>query len=210
MHSSCATEDAIFVGDEVTHYTAEIDTLTSHEYPVTGSALLERLDRAEIGMVRGIVAYSSRPGVQSLTRLVTWLGNGWMYPAIAILLLGVEWQLALRLLIAGGASASICFAVYPLLKKRLARLRPFCVDSSIPTTSKPLDFYSCPSGHCMAATAVAIPLAIGVPHLWPAILISWMLIAWSRVSSGHHFPSDVAFGAILGTIIALPISCWLL
>ncbi len=62
----------------------------------------------------------------------------------------------------------------------------------------------------MAATAVAIPLAIGVPHMMPAILFAWVLIAWSRVSSGHHFPSDLVFGAILGTVIALPISCWLL
>lgn len=208
MTSTCVAEDAMYADE--TPLAAPFGSL---ELPLDDRAsvrVFRKLDGLEIGMVRRVVALSSRTRTRRVTRLLTWLGNGWMYPALALLLVCYEPRVAWRLLLAGGLSASLCFLMYPRLKRRLGRLRPFHVDTSIEATSPPLDLYSCPSGHTMAATAVAIPLAVCFPGELTTIAIGWLLIAWSRVSSGHHFPTDVVAGLLIGTAIALPISLLLL
>lgn len=61
------------------------------------------------------------------------------------------------------------------------------------------NFPSFPSGHAMAAwaTAVVLGLAYGRRVGGPALLLA-ALVALSRVYQGHHFPSDVFAGAVLG------------
>ncbi len=207
MPSTCEVEDAPLVDELVFEGIGETFV---DDYRESSGSFFDWLDSFEVPLVRGVVTVAAHPMLRGLTRAVTWLGNGWMYPVVALTLVFLDRALALRLLAAGGISAGICFSAYPLLKRRVARLRPFHVDPTIRPTSRPLDFYSCPSGHAMAATAVAVPLAVGVPHMLLAVLASWGLIAWSRVSSGHHFPSDVLFGAVVGSAVALPIALFLL
>lgn len=207
MPSTCIAEDAVY-SDDMSPLDAPLDSLETPERACL--RVFRKLDDLEIGLVRRTVAMSSRARLNRVTRVLTWLGNGWIYPAIVVLLVCLEPQVAWRLLLAGGLSATLCFLLYPKLKRRLGRQRPFHLDASIQATSLPLDLYSCPSGHTMAATAVAIPLAVVFPHSLATIAVGWLLIAWSRVSSGHHFPTDVALGTLIGSAIALPISLWLL
>jgi len=62
------------------------------------------------------------------------------------------------------------------------------------------NFPSFPSGHAMAAWAMAVilGLAYGRRVGGPAGALA-ALVALSRVYQGHHFPSDVFAGAVLGT-----------
>jgi membrane-associated phospholipid phosphatase len=62
----------------------------------------------------------------------------------------------------------------------------------------------------MTATAVGIPLALTFPSAALAVLLMWFLIAWSRLSSGHHYPTDLILGLIIGACISLPVSVFLL
>ncbi len=61
------------------------------------------------------------------------------------------------------------------------------------------NFPSFPSGHAMAAwaTAVILGLAYGRRVGGPALVLA-ALVALSRVYQGHHFPTDVFGGAVLG------------
>lgn len=61
-------------------------------------------------------------------------------------------------------------------------------------------FYSYPSGHTSAAFALAALLGLMTrrPGVWAAGLTWAVLIAASRVYLGHHYPSDVLAGALLG------------
>jgi undecaprenyl-diphosphatase len=62
--------------------------------------------------------------------------------------------------------------------------------------------HSWPSGHAATAFAGAATLAWLVPRfrlLWYALAV---LIAYSRLYNGVHYPTDVLSGAILGLLVA--------
>ena len=62
----------------------------------------------------------------------------------------------------------------------------------------------------MTIVGVLTPLVL----FWPAMLLSAVMVAgamaWSRVATAHHFPSDVAAGAALGVGLAYPLSSFAL
>ena len=101
-----------------------------------------------------------------------------------------------------------CF--YPIIKQRFHRPRPFSVDPKLPSLLATLDVHSFPSGHVMTLTGVLVPIVI----LWPATAILSVLLAcclaWARVATAHHFPSDVFAGAVLGVGVGYPISLCLI
>jgi undecaprenyl-diphosphatase len=61
---------------------------------------------------------------------------------------------------------------------------------------------SFPSGHAAAAFA----FATGVGHVLPSAAVPLrglaVLVAWSRVHTGVHYPGDVVAGALTGTVLA--------
>jgi undecaprenyl-diphosphatase len=90
-----------------------------------------------------------------------------------------------------------------MLKKVSARSRPFHRDPSLDSGLRILDLYSFPSGHCMTAAAVGLPYGLTFRYAFVPFLIGWLLIAWSRLASGHHYPSDILFGSLIGGAISL-------
>lgn len=87
------------------------------------------------------------------------------------------------------------------LKNIIARPRP---KIEIPTAIVPFDFYqsfSFPSGHATIAFAAAYIL--GREHKkskWLYYSLA-MLISFSRIYLGKHYPSDVIAGTFLGLLI---------
>jgi undecaprenyl-diphosphatase len=129
-------------------------------------------------------------------------GDGWVWLALAVLLP----------VFAGGAGLGatgdmlaigvLSLPTYLVLKRTTARPRPCAASGDLQALVAPLDAYSFPSGHTLHA--VAFTLAVG--HHFPLLL--WVLvplatlIALSRLVLSLHYPSDVAAGAVLGTLIA--------
>jgi undecaprenyl-diphosphatase len=76
------------------------------------------------------------------------------------------------------------------------RLRPYGVRLILPQP----DYPSFPSGHAATSFAVATLLALTYRQRWvqELALISAGLIAYSRIYLGHHYPSDVLAGVVLG------------
>lgn len=64
---------------------------------------------------------------------------------------------------------------------------------------------STPSAHTMIATAVWVFLALMLPKGWwrPALLAVPVVVGFSRIYLGVHYPGDVALGMALGAIIAV-------
>ena len=66
--------------------------------------------------------------------------------------------------------------------------------------------YSFPSGHTAASFAAAVILFLQLPKKYgiPALILA-VLISFSRLYLGVHYPTDVLAGAVSGTLIALAV-----
>ncbi|MDE5910364.1 MAG: phosphatase PAP2 family protein [Lachnospiraceae bacterium] len=136
-----------------------------------------------------------------IMKLITTLGNaGILWIILTILLLIPE-----RTRKIGWMSASaLLFSLLInniVLKNLVARVRPYnAIEGLIPIIKKPSEF-SFPSGHAASSFASAcilyrkLPKKFGIP-----ILILAILISFSRLYVGVHYPTDVLAGAVTGII----------
>ena len=83
--------------------------------------------------------------------------------------------------------------VYPVFRRR----RPFVDRDILVVWIKPLDA-SFPSGHTASSFAAAAAMAAFYPKAAPLAFTLASGVGLSRVYLGHHFPSDVAVGAVAG------------
>jgi membrane-associated phospholipid phosphatase len=97
-------------------------------------------------------------------------------------------------------SAALNLGVKPIVRRR----RPDRVEQQVPLARQVRmpSSTSFPSGHSAAAFA----FATGVGHVLPAAGVPLRalaaLVAYSRVHTGVHYPSDVLVGAMLGTALS--------
>ncbi|WP_297520712.1 phosphatase PAP2 family protein [uncultured Clostridium sp.] len=90
--------------------------------------------------------------------------------------------------------------VITILKDLIQRPRPFLTLTNLhPLISLPTS-YSFPSGHASSAFAGALIIAYMLKKWAIPAYITAILIAFSRVYVGVHYPSDIIIGSILGTI----------
>ena len=177
----------------------------------SGKARFEALDDWEIPMVRRQVAAASRPSVRAVAVAINHLGNGWIYIPLAMIVFVTQGWGALRVAWSAVTAALIAHCVYPTIKTYIARPRPIDRDPTLMrTVIAPLDAYSFPSGHCMTAVTAVIPLSIAYPSTILPLSAAVLLIGWARLALGHHYPSDLIFGAVLGAAISVPVSWYFL
>ncbi|WP_428565328.1 MAG: acid phosphatase [Solidesulfovibrio sp. DCME] len=82
------------------------------------------------------------------------------------------------------------------------RARPAAVDPAIKPCIKTPDSPAYPSGHATYGTLVSIVLANMVPERQRELYARGQAYGFAREVAGVHFPSDVAAGRIVGTLIA--------
>jgi undecaprenyl-diphosphatase len=157
-----------------------------------------RLLQADMDLVRKLNAQGSTLGKPAAV-VISKLGNGWIYLFLAAWVFEQwGWQGGKLMALLAGVNAAALHLLYPAIKKRFKRPRPFAVDPSLPSLLRTLDEHSFPSGHAMTLVGVLTPIVL----LSPAAFLSAVVMAcgmfWSRVATGHHYPSDVLAGATLG------------
>ncbi|MFO1103918.1 MAG: phosphatase PAP2 family protein [Methylocystis sp.] len=134
------------------------------------------------------------------------LGNGWIYLILApIVLIGLGWQ-GTHVAALAGLNAALLHMLYPLIKRRFGRKRPFHTDPRLPSLLRTLDDHSFPSGHAMTLTGVLAPIVIAWPSATLSAGVLLASMAWSRIATAHHYPSDVAAGVALGAALSYPLA----
>lgn len=148
---------------------------------------------------------------------VTWLGYGLADIAIPVTIgLRAWWQGDAadgRRGLMGGLAVALAGIVDQLLKNLLCRARPNAAGAGgflamFPCFPAPYALASFPSGHTTTAFALATVLSLWYPRgrwVWGGGAV---LVGWSRIILGSHFPSDVLAGAVLGVAVVLGCVRW--
>src|SRR4029453_8853454 len=154
-----------------------------------------------------IVQFNSPPvdGVMWCFSAIGYFGGIWAVITIVIAawaprLRPIAFQVLVALLLTQGV-------VDLTVKPFIARPRPFVAVAPTRVVGhyRP-PTYSFPSGHAALAFAAATVLSVGVPRLKAAWLALAVLVAFSRVYIGVHYPLDVACGAVLGITVGILVS----
>jgi undecaprenyl-diphosphatase len=172
---------------------------------MTTQAVLQRLTARELPLCRRINRLSRRRSVERFFARVSWLGDGVFWYLLMLLLPFVygpsAWNTVAEMALVG----TINLLIYRRLKGTTLRQRPFRMDAGIHLGAPPLDAYSFPSGHTMHAVGFSTVLVTQFPVLGWLVIPFAVLVALSRVILGLHYPSDVAAGALLGTVTSIAV-----
>jgi undecaprenyl-diphosphatase len=128
-------------------------------------------------------------------------GDSWLL----LPLLGILWyfgtaywkQRAVAMVVGVALTAAVVFVI----KLSVRRSRPQGEWGKIYRNTDPHSF---PSGHAARAMMLAV-MALGLGPTWLGLaLLLWApLVGMARVALGVHYPSDVAAGMVVGTILGL-------
>ena len=165
-----------------------------------------RLTQRELAWVGRAHAAAKRTRLARAAAAISWLGNGALYLPLAALVLACAGRTGLRTVALAAVSGLVSHLIYPAVKRTAARPRPFAHRADLADAPPPLDAFSFPSGHLMTLSATLTPALLRWPQWWLAALGLWLVLAWSRVATAHHYPSDLLGGTLLGVGVALAVT----
>ncbi|MGH3721240.1 MAG: bifunctional phosphatase PAP2/diacylglycerol kinase family protein [Pseudonocardiaceae bacterium] len=169
---------------------------------------MNRIDRE---LVRRSAVIPRWPADTGLRGLTTAANHSLLWFAVAAVLAsrkGANRRAALRGVVAiGGASLAINALAKPLLPRRRPAYEDLSVARRLAVRNHPTSS-SFPSGHAASAAAFATAVTMENPTAGLAVAPIAAAVAYSRVHTGAHWPSDVAAGMVMGTGIALATRRW--
>jgi undecaprenyl-diphosphatase len=98
------------------------------------------------------------------------------------------------------ASLGTTYLVQQLIKPVFRRKRPHFGHEELRVVGVRTTDASFPSGHSASSFAAATATASFYPQAAPLVFALAMGVGISRVHLGHHFPSDVVAGGVLGIV----------
>ncbi|MCI8327717.1 MAG: phosphatase PAP2 family protein [Lachnospiraceae bacterium] len=150
-----------------------------------------------------IQEYLRTPWLSAFFRQITKLGNAgifWILAAIFFLCFTRTRKIGIE----ASASLLLSFLINNVfLKNVVARIRPYEVVDGLHRLIEKQSDFSFPSGHTASSFAVAVILYLELPKKYGVpFMILAVLISFSRLYLGVHYPSDVLAGAVSGSLIA--------
>jgi undecaprenyl-diphosphatase len=125
-------------------------------------------------------------------------GAGWAFAGLWLAVL--DGRRGRRSAIASTAAAALStYIAQRLLKPVFRRNRPWFTREAARVVGGKTPDHSFPSGHTAASFAAATALALAYPSASPLLFATATAVGVSRIHLGHHFPSDVIAGGLLGT-----------
>ena len=149
---------------------------------------------------------NENPFIFKIARFVSYFGDhGYFFIALGIILLLFRKTRKIGILMALGLAFNHVINNM-IIKNLVARARPYDEVLEFKAmweahSNIVMDSYSFPSGHTSMAAAVggALFVMMNKKISWLFLLIP-LLMGWSRITLFVHYPSDVLFGLITGTL----------
>lgn len=131
-------------------------------------------------------------------RFFSFLGDGQVWLALCIFFFFFDIKLGVTLTI----SMIVQVILQQTIKRIFTRKRPYEQHIEITNVINPPDRFSFPSGHTTAAFTTVFVFYYFFPQLFIPSLIVAIMIGFSRIYLGLHYPSDVIAGIGLGFVCA--------
>ena len=145
---------------------------------------------------------STRDWVVRVLAAVSRVGDGWIWYAILVCLPIAGGPVGTSASVRAVGVGLVNLILYRIIKRWIARPRPYRTCPGICARARSLDEFSFPSGHTLHSVAFSVILTVYYPvsalFVWPLTV----LIALSRMVLGLHYPSDVIVGALIGAFTA--------
>ena len=171
-----------------------------------GRTARNSLARLDIAIVRRCVALARSRAGRFAAIASSWMGNGPLYIALAAAALLMAGRRGAGVILIAAINIGLLHQLYPIIKRWTARPRPSSADTRLVPLLRVLDEHSFPSGHSMTLTAALLPIVLAIPGTFQFSLVLWVVMAWSRLATAHHYPSDVLAGTMLGAAVSYPLS----
>jgi undecaprenyl-diphosphatase len=130
-------------------------------------------------------------------------GDGWLWYTLGLILFLYGGEHRFAAIGAAASSAIVGIFLFRALKRTSRRKRPCEIEPHCWSAILPPDKYSFPSGHSIAAFAIAVSVGLFYPFVQGCLLLVAVLIAGSRIILGMHFLSDVLAGSAIGVALGL-------
>jgi len=162
-----------------------------------------------------VIQRSANPALTAIIELITVMGTGYFYiPLILIIFWWIDEKRGLRL----GILFIISAWINSFLKDLLQHPRPFHLEPSVGLAFEPT--YGAPSGHAQFSFTFWVPTAVWISQVWNRKksgltepvkqVIVWtatfffiLLIGYTRLYLGVHFPTDLFTGWFLAAVIVI-------
>ncbi|MGH3984027.1 MAG: bifunctional phosphatase PAP2/diacylglycerol kinase family protein [Pseudonocardiaceae bacterium] len=171
----------------------------------------QEINRADHELVCRTAAIPPSAADEGLKRLTRTANHSLLWFAAAAVLAcckGVTRRAALRGVASiGGASLTINALAKPLMPRRRPAWEDVLVPRRLNRDERPSSS-SFPSGHAASAAAFTTAVTMECPAVGLAVAPVAAVVAYSRLHTGVHYPSDVIAGVLLGSGIALATRRW--
>lgn len=188
--------------------TVNADDEVKGKYKNAFSSHFSRLDAWDKKITLSIYnKYEKRDDYRKLARITSYMGDPRLWlPTLVIIGIINLIILDFSMLIAFASAFLQSYTIYFVFKQYFARARPFVSlnDQGVRRLDKTGHGYSFPSGHSHHSTILAGMLILWfMPYHWwiglmliILMLIYNIMVPYSRIISGCHYPSDVIFAII--------------